>query len=93
MAPHIRPQQQQGLSNFLVIFVIKLAIFGEETYNTVHLVINRQFCMASFFSRGNRFLFSETFVIQNLSDKLNSHEQGVQNLSVRFFLTIIFQKL
>jgi len=61
--------------------------------NTVHLVINRQFCEESFFSRGNRFLSFETFDIKNLSDKFNSHDQGVQNLSDKFFITIIFQKL
>jgi hypothetical protein len=59
----------------------------------VHLVINRQFCEGSFFSRGNRFLSFETFDIKNLSDKFNSHDQGVQNLSNKFFVTIIFQKL
>ena len=49
--------------------------------------------MVCFFSCGNPFQFFETFDIQNLSNKLNSHEPGLLNSLDRFFLTIIFQKL
>ena len=71
--------------------ILNLQSLGPD--DTVRLVINRQFCMVCFFSCGNHFQFFETFDIQNLSDKLNSHEPGLLNLSDRFFVTIIFQKL